>query len=276
MLSSKGEFKGILERIDVDGTTTTPDFGLGVDGNPVPLDTKFHAIVDGTTGNTMLDPVHAKLGNTVIVARGGVFRVPGSKYRRIQLEATSSGGRVEDLLKLAVKAPKPPMTGDVSLKTRIDIPAGTGPIAQRLKLDGRFEIKEAQFSELNIQNKVAALSHRAQGHPEVNTPGDVASNFSGKFVLGDGVMTLSELTFGVPGAKVNLDGTYALHDQAVDFKGALRLDAKISELTTGWKSILLKPFNRLFEKDGAGTYLPITISGTGSAPHFGIDMHHVL
>ncbi len=78
MLSSQGQFKGILERIEVDGETSTPDFSLGINGNPVPLDTQFHAIVDGTTGNTMLDPVRAKLVNSEIIARGGVFRMPGA------------------------------------------------------------------------------------------------------------------------------------------------------------------------------------------------------
>ncbi len=179
------------------------------------------------------------------------------------------------MLRLAIKGQKPPMKGEVSLHTRIDIPPGKGVIAERLKLDGRFEIKSAQFSELNIQSKVAALSHRGQGDPEVKTAGGVASNFAGKFVLGEGVMTLSNLTFSVPGAAVNLDGTYKLQDQTVDFKGALRLDAELSQTTTGWKSILLKPLDPLFKKDGAGTYLPITITGTGGDPHFGVDVRHV-
>jgi hypothetical protein len=144
-----------------------------------------------------------------------------------------------------------------------------------MKLDGQFEIDAAQFSELSIQTKVASLSHHGQGDPEVKTPGDVASNFSGKFVLGSGVMTVSELKFGVPGALVDLDGTYTLDDQALDFAGHLRLDATLSQMTTGWKSLLLKPFNRLFEKDGAGMYLPIKVTGTGSDPHFGVDVHHV-
>ena len=97
ILSSKGQFNGLLDRIDVQGETTTPDFSLGISGHPVPLDTTFHAIVDGTTGNTMLDPVHAKLLNSEFIARGGVFRVPGQKYRRVLLDAVSDHSRLEDL-----------------------------------------------------------------------------------------------------------------------------------------------------------------------------------
>jgi hypothetical protein len=276
ILSSKGQFSGLLDRIDVRGETATPDFSLGIGGNPVPLETQFHAIVDGTTGNTMLDPVHAKLANSEFVAHGGVFRVPGQRDRRVLLEATSNHARLEDLLRLALKAEKPPMTGHVSFHTRIDVPPGKGVVADRLKLDGGFEINSAKFSKLDIQNKVAALSHRGRGQTEPTSSGSVASNFAGKFVLGNGLMTFSNLTFGVPGASVHLDGTYSLRDQQIDFTGSLRLQAKLSQMTTGWKSVALKPFDRLFEKNGAGTFVPIRITGTGSDPHFGLDVKRVL
>jgi hypothetical protein len=279
ILSSKGQFSGLLDQIDVQGETSTPDFSLGISGHAVPLETQFHAIVDGTTGNTMLDPVHAKLLNSEFEARGGVFRVPGDQYRQIRLDAVSKQARLEDLLRLALKADKPPMTGDVTFSTRIVIPPGNGAVADRLQLGGEFHISAAKFSELNIQNKVASLSHRGRGQTDARIDGEgsgnVASDFAGKFVLKDGVMTFTNLAFGVPGASVHLDGTYALRGQEVDFRGALRLQATLSQLTTGWKSVLLKPFDRLFEKEGAGTFVPITITGTGSDPHFGLDVKRV-
>ena len=43
---------------------------------------------------------------------------------------------------------------------------------------------------------------------------------------------------------------------------------------TGWKSVLLKPVDPLFKKDGAGTEVPIKISGTKSEPHIGLDFGH--
>jgi hypothetical protein len=272
ILSSKGQFTGLLDRIDVQGETTTPDFSLGISGHPVPLDTRFHAIVDGTTGSTMLDSVHAKLLDSEFVARGGVFRVPGQMYRRVLLDAVSSHAKLEDLLRLALKADKPPMTGVVSFRTRIDIPPGTGVVAGRLKLDGQFDISSARFSKLDVQSKVAALSHRGRGQTEEETSGSVVSDFAGKFVLGDGIMTFSNLTFGVPGASVHLDGTYALKSEEVDFRGSLQLQVTLSHTTSGWKSVLLKPLDPLFEKGGAGTFVPIRITGTGSDPHFGLDV----
>ncbi|MFZ0960277.1 MAG: hypothetical protein WAO35_05180 [Terriglobia bacterium] len=274
-LSSRGQFNGLLDRIDVRGETSTPDFSLGLNGHSVPLDTRFHAIVDGTTGNTLLDSVQAKLGHSQFAAHGGVFRVPGNRYRRVLLDAVSSDARLEDLLRLALAADKPPMTGDVAFRTRIDVPPGSGDFADRLKLDGEFHIRSAQFSQLDIQNKVASLSRRGSGQTAAPSFGSVASDFAGKFVLEDGGMTFSRLTFEAPGASVNLHGTYTLHDQDVDFQGALRLQAKLSQLTRGLKSIPLKPLDPLFEKKGAGTYLPIRITGTGSDPHFKLDIKRV-
>jgi hypothetical protein len=45
-------------------------------------------------------------------------------------------------------------------------------------------------------------------------------------------------------------------------------------MVTGWKSILLKPIDPFFHKDGAGTELPFRVSGTREAPRFGLDFRH--
>jgi hypothetical protein len=73
---------------------------------------------------------------------------------------------------------------------------------------------------------------------------------------------------------VNLTGTYSLDGNIFDFHGTARLDAKVSQMVTGWKSILLKPVDPFFSKNGAGTEVPFKITGTKSEPHFGLDFHH--
>jgi hypothetical protein len=45
-------------------------------------------------------------------------------------------------------------------------------------------------------------------------------------------------------------------------------------MTSGWKSVLLKPVDPFFSKDGAGTEIPIRVTGTESEPHFGLDFGH--
>jgi len=45
-------------------------------------------------------------------------------------------------------------------------------------------------------------------------------------------------------------------------------------MTTGWKSILLKPVDPFFHKHGAGAEVPFKITGTRNEPHFGLDLLH--
>jgi hypothetical protein len=37
-----------------------------------------------------------------------------------------------------------------------------------------------------------------------------------------------------------------------------------------WKSVLLKPVDPFFHKNGAGAEIPIKVSGTGDKPHIGL------
>src|SRR5688572_5775591 len=114
ILTSTGEFRGPLGRIDVKGETKTSDFRLQVAGNPMPLSTTFEAVVDGTDGDTYLNKINAVLGKTPIEASGVVAGTPGLKGRTIQIKAKIAGGRIEDLLKLSVKGADPLLTGQVA------------------------------------------------------------------------------------------------------------------------------------------------------------------
>jgi hypothetical protein len=51
------------------------------------------------------------------------------------------------------------------------------------------------------------------------------------------------------------------------------MDAKLSQTTTGAKSVLLKLVDPFFSKDGAGTLLPIKIQGSRENPSFGLELH---
>jgi hypothetical protein len=98
----------------------------------------------------------------------------------------------------------------------------------------------------------------------------------GRFVLANSQVTFSSLSFGIPGATVQLQGTFGLLSQALDFHGTLRLQAKVSQTTTGIKSLLLKPIDPLFEREGAGTVLPIKITGTREEPSFRLEIGKAL
>jgi AsmA-like C-terminal region len=275
ILSSKGEYKGRLQYIEVNGETDTPDFSVRLSGNKVHLNTRFTAVVNGTNGNTLLRPVEAHIGSSTIVCHGGVLKTTGLQGREVVLDVTSEDSRLEDLLRLAVKGHEPPLTGIISLKTKFDLPPGKADIADRLKLDGEFDIRSAHFTDPAIQLKILGLSRRGRGKPEGDEIEHVATNMKGHFVLRDNVMTLSNFSFDVPGALVHLDGTYGLRSEQLQFHGALELEAKLSQTQTGAKSILLKAVDPLFEKHGKGAYIPIKISGNKDHPDFKLDVGRV-
>ncbi|MFZ0685217.1 MAG: AsmA-like C-terminal region-containing protein [Terriglobales bacterium] len=277
ILSSTGKFTGILDKIVVDGATDTPDFRLAVSGRKVPLHTDFHAIVDGTNGDTYLQPVQATILNTSLTATGSVLRAKDPNGHRVELDVDIEKGKIDDLLKVAVRTDPPVMTGLVRLKTKFQLSPGKADVANRLHLAGNFQVSGAHFSNDKIQEKIDALSLRSQGKPKLaktNTGENVRSDMDGSFNLNNGLLSFSQLQFKVPGTQVDLTGTYSLDGNIFDFHGKARMDAKLSHMVTGWKSILLKPADRFFSKDGAGTEVPIKITGTESEPHFGVDFGH--
>jgi hypothetical protein len=271
-LSSTGHYTGVLQRIVVDGETDTPDFALDVSRHPVRLTTQFHAIVDGTNGDTLLEPITAQFLDTSLTAQGGVVGAPGRKGKSVRLDVSVSESRVEDLLTLAIKTEDPPLMGGILFSTRFDLPPGPEDIVQRLNLDGHFGISSARFTDFDVQKKVAELSHRARGRASERIRDErVVSDLSGEFHLGDGVARLANLSFCVPGASVTLDGDFGLLTEALDFRGKLRMDAKLSQATTGVKSVFLKVVDPFFRKNGK-TVLPIKITGTLDQPSFGLDL----
>ena len=84
-------------------------------------------------------------------------------------------------------------------------------------------------------------------------------------------MSFDPLSFSVPGAAVDLTGSYDLDRDFVDFHGTLKLQAKVSQTMTGWKRWVLKPTDPFFSKEGAGTFLRIKVEGSSSQPKFGLD-----
>ncbi len=275
ILDSTGEFTGQLDRIAVKGTTTTPDFQLSTSKQPVPLDTTFEAIVDGTDGDTYLNRVDAKLGQTSLTAKGAVVGTKGVKGRTVNLNVHITEGRMEDVLRLAVKGEEPLLTGRIVLQTDFHLPPGERDVIERLELQGQFDIDDARFAP-RVQQKLAGLSRRARGLDESEKTGIVASDMSGAFRLRRSALALSNLAFAIPGAVVQLNGAYGLKSEQIDFDGTLRMDATISEAAGGGvKGFLLKAIDPLFRKKGAGAIVPISIRGTKDDPKFGLDVGRV-
>ena len=267
ILESTGQFEGTLDEIRAKGRAFVPDFRLKSAGNPVPLVTEFDALIDGTNGNTMLEPVKATLGTTSFTTSGGVIKHERDARRTISLDASMPQGDLRDLLRLAVKG-TPFMEGRITLRAKIDVPPLAGATREKLKLDGRFEVRRGKFLRAAAQDKVDSLSRRGQGKPDSEEIDDVVSRMKGSFTLENQVIRFRSLSFGVSGADVDVKGSYDLRADALDFHGTLKLQARVSETMTGWKRWVLKPVDPFFAKDGAGTFLRISVTGSSTAPKF--------
>lgn len=273
-LSSVGKFEGQLNRIVVEGTTETPDFSVDTADHKVPLHTKFHAIVDGTTGDTYLQPVEARLRETAFTCNGSVINVKG-KGHMIDLDVHVQNGRIQDFLELAVKTQPVLMTGQIEMKTKLVIKPGKETVVQKLRLDGGFVLRNIHFANPKIQDSVDMMSLRAQGKADQAKPGaeDLPSRMSGRFVMDGGKLRFPDLQYLLPGASVDLSGVYSLDGNEFDFEGKVRTEAKISNMVASWwKSVLLKPLDPFFKKNGAGAEIPVRISGTNTAPKFGLNL----
>ncbi|PYQ72130.1 MAG: hypothetical protein DMG01_24570 [Acidobacteria bacterium] len=273
-LAARGTFGGALNRIDIHGETDTPDFVVNVGGHPFDLHAKYHTIVDGMNGDTRLERIDASFLNSSLVASGSVLDPPGHEHGRpVSLDVRMDHARIEDVMRMAVNTSQPPMVGGLTLTTKFFLPAEDRDVAERLRLDGRFALAGARFTNIDVQGKIDELSRRSRGEPERKDR--VLSNFSGRFTLADGRLSLPDLTFGVPGATIRLAGGYALKPGTLDFHGTMLMDAKISETTTGFKSLLLKAVDPLFNRNGGGSAIPFMITGTRKDPSFALDYHRV-
>ncbi len=278
ILSSTGRFAGVLNRITIEGTTDVPDFSLDISDRPVPLHTAFQAVVDGTSGDTYLEHVHARLLGSDFTTSGKVVKMQG-KGHDIQLDVDIPHGRMQDFLRIAVKTDPPLMNGTLSMKARLHIPPGHERVAAKMEMAGSFQVTGVRFNNTRWQDRLDGLSARAQGRPkdvaEVSQDHEteVHSELASRFTMRHGVLTASDVRYAIPGALVLLNGVYSMDGRLFEFKGHVRTEATASQMVTGWKSWLLKPVDRFLQKNGAGLQLPIEISGTQGDLHFGLAMH---
>jgi hypothetical protein len=280
ILSSAGKYHGVLEQIYVDGTTDTPDFQVSRAGHPLDLSTTFQATVDGTNGDTYLHPVEAHFGKSTLLAQGRVEGEAGKPGKTITLDVSADRARIEDLLQLAVKG-SASMLGPIRLKTKFILAPGTQEIPDRLNLNGSFALDSVHFTNPTVQQKFDNMSKRSLGKPkEIKAPedadhtDDVASMMNGTFRLENGILTLPNVKFQVPGADVSLRGTYKLAQEDLDLHGKLEMKAKLSQTTTGAKSLFLKVVDPFFSKGDKGTVLPIKITGSLQHLSYGLDRGH--
>ncbi|HEY6769134.1 MAG TPA: AsmA-like C-terminal region-containing protein [Candidatus Sulfotelmatobacter sp.] len=273
MLSAKGKFGGVLEHIDITGSTDTPDFEVQSADHPVKMTSEFSAYVDATKGDTFLKQVDVRFGRTHVVAKGSIAGSQNTPGKTAVIDLRSNHGRIEDLLHLFVKANRPPMSGAVAVQARAEIPSSDEPFLKKLKLQGGFGVGAGSFAP-DTQESIDKLSAGARGEKdkEKEDPETVLTDLTGQLTMAKGVAEFSDLSFWVPGAHSRLHGTYNVISHKIDLRGRLRVDTKISNTTTGGKAVLLKMMDPFFKKKPKGEVLPVRISGTYEHPSFGLDV----
>ena len=271
-LHAEGNFAGPLELIRTSGRTRTEGFHLTSGGVKFPLLVDYEALVDATNGDTILERVDGRLGVSKILASGAIVKVDGVKGRRITLDTKTRGGRLEDFVRLTTRVRSSPLTGTVDVDAKLEIPPGDQDVIDKIEIEGTFNVGRARFTSETIQERVDELARRGQGRPEDEEIDNVASNFRGAFRMQNATLYLKPLTFSVEGARVRLAGNYDTAREVLDFQGELRLEARASETQTGWKRLVLKIFDPMLDGKGAGTVLPISITGTRDAPKFAADL----
>jgi hypothetical protein len=112
------------------------------------------------------------------------------------------------------------------------------------------------------------LSKSAQGHPDDNDATRVLSGLKGHLDVHDGVANFTNLFFQVPGADVNMHGTFGLINERINLHGTMRMQAKPSQATTGVKSFLMKVLDPFTNKDRGRVPIPVSITGTYNHPDY--------
>jgi len=272
ILSSDGSFDGVLERLSVRGWTDVPDFQVDVAANPLHLRTDFEATVDGTSGDTALHPVTARWGQSTLVANGSIHGTPGKRGKTVSLHAVMNQARVEDVLLMGVKCDPAPLTGRIDFDADLEIPPGDVDVMTKIGMKAKFGISQARFSSGPLQERLDSFSQQAKGEPETPAPLAVRPVMAGDFQSANGRVSFRNLVFEIPGAELTLAGHYGLADQQLDFAGKVRLEARLSQTTTGVKSLLLKVVDPFFRRNGAGAEIPLRITGTRAQPHVGLKL----
>jgi hypothetical protein len=157
-------------------------------------------------------------------------------------------------------------------------------------LEGDFGINDSSFTSQATQQKVDQLSQIAQTDQrqskklienkkaEDKNDGDssaappVVSGLQGHVVVNEGTATFSSLSFSIPGAHVQMHGTYSLISDKIDLHGTLKMDSQLSDAAHGTKAAVLKVLNPFFKRKHGGSDVPVKISGDYHHPSFGLDV----
>ena len=272
-LASEGKYGGVLQRMEVQGSTDVLNFEVTSSGHKTNLHTRFKALVDATTGDVTLDAVGANFGRTGVISSGKVSGRPGERGKTASIDLWSRQGRIQDVFMLFITAPHSPLNGNLNFKAHVVLPPGNPSFLRKVQLQGDFGIDAAKFVNSDTQQTVDKLSERARGEKDKDeaVPERILSNLTGHVVLTNGLATFTNLSFGVPGAVARMHGTYDLVTERINLTGDLQIQAKPSAATSGVKSFLVKALDPFLKNNHPGAVVPVKITGTYTNPSYSVS-----
>lgn len=280
LLSSSGEFGGVLNHIETQGETDTPNFAVSSSSHQAQLRTQFQAVVNGENGDTFLQKVAATFRRTSVWTEGRIAARAGEPGKWTSLHLVARDGRIQDVLLLFVKSQRAPMSGTVSFQADVSLPPQHQQFLQTVGLKGDFGIDAGSFTKFDTQQALNQLSAGAGAEKEHSKteqkddvqPENVLSNLKGHVLLQGGTARFSSLSFDIPGAAAQLHGTYNLISGKIDLHGTLKTADEPSDATGGIKAVMLKVLEPFFKKKHVGYVMPVQITGTYEHPIFGLDL----
>lgn len=268
----RGKALGTLDRLATVGTAESPGAGLvTAAGRTLPLTADFEALFDATNSDVHVTRLDLAAGRAHLQASGHVVQARGVNGRHVALTVTSTDADVADLLRLTIDGRRPPASGRAVLHVTMELPPGEAQVLSRVRVRGRIDLREARFINARVQGALDEVSRRGRGQPDDEASG-IAARLRGRLALAGGRLTLSHVDLDVPGAGIAGAGTYSLRDETLDFHGVASLDARLSKTQRGLKRFLLRPFDRLLARDGAGTRVVMDVRGTRTAPVVDVDL----
>jgi hypothetical protein len=260
---ARGQFTGLLARIETHGSVDVARFHVNGSDHSVPLATTFEATVNGTNGDVLLNPATARYRHTRIEVRGSIAGHEGDKGKTATFDIAVPQGRVDDLLYLFTKG-DPGMSGDIAATGKFTWPPGPRRFLEKIAMDLGFGMRDSGFTNPQTQGTVNRLSESAEGESQKQLNSDsstVLSALHGNIQMRGGTAQISNGSFQVPGADAAVHGTYNLLNQQVDIHGTLHTRGQLSEMTSGFKAVLVKALTPVFRKENSDRIVPFQITG---------------
>jgi hypothetical protein len=166
------------------------------------------------------------------------------------------------------------MSGNVTANGSFIWPPGAAKFLDKIRLDLAFGMGASRFTSPNTQESIDRLSESAAGESrkELNEdPRTALSQLHGNIQVRQGVATISNTIFDVPGAHATVNGTYNLENHSVNLRGTLDTQGNLSDTATGLKALVIKAITPLFKKQKSTRIVPFKITGAYGDTSVGID-----